>query len=173
MLPHVTTWNFSSKDVSMIGPSGKKWLAKYGWCAHLKNSSGYFTTGWTTFAVDNEFKVDNKLLFTITSPSSIILKILGMTEVMLSVDDKANEDDFENDIEKEDIVDDEDYMDKDEDDKDDVDDDDDDKVVMLTSKNEKRFYQYDDSTVLISFDQDKDDENLPKIHTPWLHQHIN
>jgi hypothetical protein len=37
------------------------------------------------------------------------VKILGTTKVMLSADDKVDEDDFENDIEEEDIVNDEDY----------------------------------------------------------------
>ncbi len=110
-------------------------MVKYGWRAHFENSRGYFTIGWTTFAVDNELNVDNKLLFTITSPFNIIVKVLGMVEIMLSVDDKADENDYENDTEEEDIVDDEDYEEKDEDDEDDADDDDD-KVVKLTSKNE-------------------------------------
>jgi hypothetical protein len=68
---------------------GKIWV-------HFENSRGYFTIGWTTFVIDNEFKVNNKLLFTITSPFSIIVKVLGTTETVLSVDDKANKDDFEN-----------------------------------------------------------------------------
>ncbi len=60
---------------------------------------------------------------------------------MLNADDKVDKNDFENDIEKEDIVDDEDYKekdkeDKDEDHEDDDDDDDDDKVVRLINKNE-------------------------------------
>jgi hypothetical protein len=127
----------------MISPSGKEWLVKYGWCAHFQNSNGYFTTRWTTFVVDNEFKVDNKLFFTITSPSSISVKVIGTRKVMLSVDDKVDEDDSKNDIEEEDIVNDEDYKEKDEEDKDENDeddvvddDDDDDKVIRLTSKNE-------------------------------------
>ncbi len=107
--------------------------------------------------VDNELKVDNKFLFTITSPFSIIVKVLGSAKAMLSVDDKANKYDFENDNEEEDIVNDENYKEKDEDD-----DDDDDKVVKLASKNEDHSYQEDDSMVLISFDENKDDEKLPK-----------
>jgi hypothetical protein len=72
-----------------------------------------------------------------------------MMEAVLSVDDKADEDDSENDTKEEDIVDDENYNerdkeDKDEDDEDDVDDDDDDdKVVRLTSKNEEHSYEND------------------------------
>jgi hypothetical protein len=31
-------------------------------------------------------------------------------------------------------------------------------------------YQENDSMVLISFDEDEDDEELPKSQTPWLHQ---
>jgi hypothetical protein len=143
----------------MIGPSGKKWLVKYGWCAHFQNPKGYFTTRWTAFAIDNEFKVDNKLLFIITSPFSIIMKVLGMAEALSSVDDKVDEDDFQNDIKEEDVVDDEDY--KDEDDEDDVDDDDN-KVIRLVSMNEEHSYQDDDSMVLISFDKDEDDDELPK-----------
>ncbi len=73
----------------------------------------------------------------------------------MNVDDKADEDDFENDTNEEDIVDDEDYKEKDKDDKDDVDDDDD-KVVKLASKNEKYSYQKDDfNMVLIYFDKNK------------------
>jgi hypothetical protein len=87
----------------------------------------YFTTKWTMFAIDNEFKVDNKLLFTITSPSSIIVKVLGMAKAMLSVDDKVDKDDYKNDTKEEDIIDDEDYKEKDKDDK----------VVRLASKNEE------------------------------------
>jgi hypothetical protein len=152
----------------MTCPSGKEWSIKCRWCAHFQDSRGYFTIGWITFAVDNEFKVDNKLLFTITSPSRIIVKVFGTVEVVLNVDDKANEDDSENDIEEEDIIDDEDYKEKDEEDKDD---DDDDKVVRLASKNEKHFYQ-DDSMVLISSNENENDEELPKSQAPWLHQHI-
>jgi hypothetical protein len=111
----------------------KEWLVKYGWCAHFQNSKRYFITGWTTFAVDDELKVDNKLLFTITSPSNIIVKVFGMAEAMWSVDDKVDKDNFENDTKEEDIIDDEDYKENDEDDEDD---DDDDKVVRLASKNE-------------------------------------
>jgi hypothetical protein len=108
----------------MTYPSGKKRLVKYGCHAHFQNSKGYFTIGWIAFAVDNEFKVDNNLFFTVTSPSSIIVKVLRSTKTMLSVDDKVDKDDSENDIEEEDIVDDEDYKEKDEDDDDDDDDDD-------------------------------------------------
>jgi hypothetical protein len=69
------------------------------------------------------------------------LRYLGMVGAMLSVDDKVDEDDFDNDIKEKDIVDDEYYKekeeeDKDHDDEDDVDDDDDDKVVKLVTKNE-------------------------------------
>ncbi len=71
---------------------------------------------------------------------------------------QVDKDDSKNDTEEEDIVDDEDYKQKDEDEEDD----DDDKVVKLASKNEKHFYQEDDSNVLINFDKDKDDEELPK-----------
>jgi hypothetical protein len=100
-----------------------------------------------------------------------------MAKAILSVDDKVDEDDYENDIKEENIVDDEDYKEKDEEGKDDdgEDDvnDDDDKVVRLINKNEKHFYQDDDSLVLISFDENKDDDELPKSQTPWLHHHIN
>jgi hypothetical protein len=116
-----------------------------------------FTIGWITFIVDNELKVDNKLLFTITSPSSVIVKVLGLTEAMLNANDKVDKDDYDNDTEKEDIVIDEDYKEKDEDD-----DDDDGKVVKLTSKNEQHSYQKDDSMVLIIFYKYEDDEKLPK-----------
>ncbi|CAK9205204.1 unnamed protein product [Sphagnum jensenii] len=148
----------------MTSPSGKKWLVKYGWHAHFQNSKGYFTTGWIAFAIDNELKVDKKLLFTITSPSSIIVKVFGMVEALSNVDDKVDEDDFENDIKEEDIADDEEYKEKDEEDKDEVDedDDDDDKVVRLLNMNEKHSYQDDDSMVLINFDEDEDDDELPK-----------
>jgi uncharacterized protein (DUF934 family) len=78
---------------------------------------------------------------------------------MLNVDDKADEDDFENDIEEEHIVDDEDYKEKDEENKDE---DDDDKVVKLTNMNAEHSYQDDDSTVLISFNENEDDETLSK-----------
>jgi hypothetical protein len=97
-------------------------------------SKSYFTTGWTAFIVDNELEVDNKLLFTITSPSSIIVKVFGSAEAMLSVDHKVDKDDYDNDTKEEDIVDDEDYKEKDKDD------DDDGKVVRLTSKNEQHSY---------------------------------
>ncbi len=138
---------------------------KYGW-----NSRGYFTIGWTTFVVDNEFNVDNKLLFTITSPSSIIVKVFGTIETMLNVDDKANKNDYDNVTKEEDIINDEDYKEKDEDDVDN----DDDKVVKLTSKNQEHFYQEDDfGMVLISSDKDEYGEELPKSQTPWLHEHIN
>jgi hypothetical protein len=168
MLFHVTTWNISLERCKY----DKEWLVKYGWHAHFHNSKGYFTIGWIAFTIDNELKVDNKLLFTITSSSNIIVKVFGTAEVVLSVDDKANEGDSKNDIEEEDIVDDEDYKVKDEEDKDEDDvDDDDDKVVKLRSKNEEHSYQDDDSTVLISSNKDKDDEKLPKNQTPWLHQH--
>jgi hypothetical protein len=59
--------------------------------------------------VDNELKVDNKLLFTITSPFNIIVKVLGIVKAMLSADDKVDKDDSDNDTHEEDIVDDEDY----------------------------------------------------------------
>ncbi len=85
----------------MTCPNGKKWPVKYGWCAHFQNSQGYFTTGCIAFAVDNELKVDNKFLFTITSPSSIIVKNFGSAEAMLSANDKVDKNDYENDIEKE------------------------------------------------------------------------
>ncbi len=114
----------------MTCPSGKEWPVKCGWHAYFQDFRGYFTTRWTTFAINNELKVDNKLLFMITSPSKIIVKVLGMTNAMLSANDKANEDDSENDTKEEDIIDDEedkekDEEDKDKDDEDDVDDDDD------------------------------------------------
>jgi hypothetical protein len=146
----------------MTCSSGKEWPIKFGWHAHFQNYRGYFTTGWIVFIVDNELKIDKKLLFTTTSPPSIIVKVLGMAEAMLSDDDKVDKHDYENDTEEEDIVDDEDYKEKDKDDEDD----DDDKVVRLTSKNEEHSYQENDSMVLISFDEDKDededDEKLPK-----------
>jgi hypothetical protein len=142
----------------MTCPNCKEWLVKYGQCAHFQNSRRYLTVGWIAFAVDDEFKVDNKLLFTIISPCNIIVKVFGTVEAMWNADAKVDKDDFENDIKEEDIVDDEDYKQKDEDDEDD----DDDKVVKLASKNEKHFYQEDDSIVLISFGKDKDDEELPK-----------
>jgi hypothetical protein len=134
---------------------GKVWVV-----CMFQNSKGYFTTGWIAFPVDNELKVDNKLLFTITSPFNIIVKVFWMEKVVLSVDYKVDEDDYDNDIEEEDITNDEDYKekDKDEDDKNDVDDDDD-KVVRLVSNNEEHSYQTNDK--------------LPKSQTPWLHQHIN
>ncbi len=69
-----------------------------------------------------------------------------MIEAVLNADVKANEDDFENEIEEEDIVDDENQKDEEDKDEDDVDDD---KVVRLTSKNEEHSYQDDDSMVLI------------------------
>jgi hypothetical protein len=88
--------SFLQKDVSMVGPSGKEWLVKYGWHAHFQNSRGYFIIGLNTFVVDNELNVDNKLLFTITSPSNIIVKVFGTVETMSNVDDKANKNDYEN-----------------------------------------------------------------------------
>ncbi len=112
----------------MTHPSGKKWSVKYGWHAHFQNSRGYFTTRWITFAVDNELKVDNKLIFKITSPSNIIVKVFKSTKVVLSADDTFNKNDFKNDIEGEDIVDDEDHKENDEDD---------DKVVRLANKNKR------------------------------------
>ncbi len=126
--------------------SGKQWLVKYGWHAHFQNSRGYFTIGWTAFVIDNELKVDNKFLFTITSPSSILVKVLGTAKAVLRINDKADKYNFKNDTKEEDIIDDKDYKDKDDDD----DDDDDDKVVKLASKNEEHFYQKDDSMVLIN-----------------------
>ncbi len=116
MLLHATTWNLSLKSVSTTHPSGKKWPIKYGWHAHFQNSRGYFTIGWITFAIDNELKVDNKLIFTITSPSNIIVKVFMSSKVVLSDDNTYNRNDFKNGIEKEDIVDDEDYEENDEDD---------------------------------------------------------
>jgi hypothetical protein len=142
----------------MTCPNRKKWLVKYGWCAHFQNSRHYFTIGWTAFAVDDELKVDNKLLFTITSPFNIIVKVFGIAEAVWSANDKVDKDDFDNDTKEEDIVDDEDYKQKDEDDEDD----DDDKVVKLASKNEKHFYQEDDPIVLISSNKNKDDEVYPR-----------
>ncbi len=101
------------------------------------------------------------------------MKVLGMVETMLNVDDKADKNDYENDTEEEDIVDDENYKEKDEDDEDDVDNDDD-KVVKLASKNEEHYYQEDDyGMVLISSNEDKYCEKLPKNQTQWLHQYIN
>jgi hypothetical protein len=86
-----------------------------------------------------------------------------MVEAMLSANDKADENDFENDIKEEYIINDENYKEKDEKDKDEDDvDDDDDKVVRLASKNEKHSYQDDDSMVLISFDENENDKELPK-----------
>jgi hypothetical protein len=82
--------NFLQKGVNMTCPSGKEWSVKCGWCAHFQDSRGYFTTGWTTNAVDNELKVDNKLLFTITSPFRIIVKVLGTIKIVLSANDKAD-----------------------------------------------------------------------------------
>ncbi len=86
------------------------------------------------------------------------MKVLGTIEVMLNVDDKVDEDDYDNDIEEEDIIDDEDYKEKDEEDKhedeEDEEDDVDDKVVRLISMNEKHSYQNDDSMVLINFEED-------------------
>ncbi len=124
--------SFLQKGVSMTHLSGKKWLVKYGWCAHFQNSKGYFTTRWITFTIDNELKVDNKLLSIITSPSSIIVKVHRTTKVVLNVDDKVNKNDYDNDIKEEDIIDDESYKEKDEDEKND----DDEKVVRLTNMNE-------------------------------------
>ncbi|CAK9265604.1 unnamed protein product [Sphagnum jensenii] len=126
----------------MTSPSGREWSIKYGWHAHFLNSNDHFTTGWIAVVVDIELKVDIKLFFTITPTSSILVKVLGMIEAMSSVDDKVDEDDYDNDIKEEDIIDDEYYKEKDEeekdeDDEDDVDDDDDDKVVRLISMNEK------------------------------------
>ncbi|CAM6075071.1 unnamed protein product [Sphagnum tenellum] len=86
------------------------------------------------------------------------MKVLGTAKAMLSANDKVDKNDYDYDIEEEDIVDDEDYKRKDEDDEDH----DDDKVVKLANKNEEHFYQKDDSIVLISFDKDKNDEKLPK-----------
>ncbi len=99
----------------------KEWLVKYGWCAHFRNSRHCFTIGWIAFAVDDELKVDNKLLFKITSPSNIIVKGFGKAEAVWNVDDKVDIDDYENDTKEEDIVDDEDYKHKDKDDEDDDD----------------------------------------------------
>jgi len=93
----------------MTSPSGKEWLVKYRWHAHFQDSNGYSTSGWIAFVVDNELKVNNKLLFTITSLSIIIVKVLGTIEVMLNVDDKVDENNSDNDIEEEDIINDEDY----------------------------------------------------------------
>jgi hypothetical protein len=69
------------------------------------------------------------------------VKVFGTTKEMLNADDKVDKDDYDNDIEEEDIVDDEYYKekeeeDKDEDHEDDVDDDDD-KVVRFVNKNEE------------------------------------
>ncbi len=152
----------------MTRPSGKERLIKYGWHAHFQNYMGYFTTRWIAFIVDNELKVDNKFLFIITSTFSIIVKVFGTAKSLLSADDKADKDDFENDTKEEDIVYDDDYKEKNEDD-------DDDNVVRLACKIEKHSYQEDDSMVLISSDEDEneDDQKLPKNQTPWLHQHIN
>jgi len=142
----------------MTSPSGKEWSVKYQWHAHFQDFNGYSTSGWIAFVVDNELKVNNKLLFTITSLSIIIVKVLGTIEVMLNVDDKVDEDNYDNDIEEEDIIDDEDYKEKDEEDKhedeEDEEDDVDDKVVRLISMNEKHSYQNDDSMVLINFEED-------------------
>jgi hypothetical protein len=77
-------------------PKWQKMVGKCGWHAHFLNSRGYFTIRWIAFAVDNELKVDNKLLFTITSPFSIIVKVFGTVEAVLSVDDKVDKNDFEN-----------------------------------------------------------------------------
>jgi hypothetical protein len=150
---------FFKKGVNMTHPSGKEWLVKYGQRAHFQNPRGYFTTRWTAFAIDNELKVDNEFLFTITSPSSILVKVFGIVKTMLSVDDKVNKGDYENDTEEEDIIDDKDYKEKD---KDDEDDDDDDKVIKLASKNEEHFYQKDDSMVLINYDEYEDMKKYPR-----------
>jgi hypothetical protein len=129
---------------------------------------GYFTTRWIAFTVDNEFKVDNKLLFTIISTFSIIVKVFGMAKALLSANDKVDKNDFENDTKEKDIIYDDDYKEKNEDD-------DDDNMVKLTSKIQEHSYHEDDSMVLISSDkdEDEDDEKLPKNQTPWLHQHSN
>ncbi len=66
------------------------------------SSSHFAQSKVATFAVDIELKVDNKLLFTITPTSSILVKVLGMAEAMSSVDDKVDEDDYDNDIKEED-----------------------------------------------------------------------
>jgi hypothetical protein len=81
----------------MTRPNGKEWPVKYVWRALFLNSKGYFTTRWIAFVIDNDIKVDNTLFFTITSPFSIIVKVLGTVEAMLSVDDKVDKNDFEND----------------------------------------------------------------------------
>jgi len=125
---------FLQKGVSMTHPSGKKWLVKYGWCAHFQNSKGYFTTRWIAFTIDNELKVDNKF-FIITSPSNIIVKVLRMAKVVLNVDDKVNKNDYNNDTKDKDIIDDEDYKEKDEDYENDHDHDHE-NVVGLSSNNE-------------------------------------
>ncbi len=160
MLFHVTTWKFYFKMCKYDRFKWERMANKICVACPFQNSKGYFRTGWTTFAVDNEFKVDNKLIFTKTSLFNIIVKVLGVAEVVLSANDKADENDFENDTKEEDIVDDEDYTEKDEKDKDE--DDDDDKMVKLASMNEDHFYQDDDSMVLISFEENEDDEKLPK-----------
>ncbi len=107
--------------------------SKVGRCAHFQNSKCYFIIGWTAFAIDDELKVDNKPLFTITSPSNIIVKVFGTAEAVWSANDKVDKNNSENDTKEEEIVDDEDYKENDEDDEDD---DDDNKVVRLASKNE-------------------------------------
>ncbi len=56
----------------------------------FKILGGISTTGWTAFAVANKLKVDNKLLFTITSQSIIIVKVLRSTKVVLSADEKVD-----------------------------------------------------------------------------------
>ncbi len=89
-----------------------------------------------------------------------------MAKALSSVDDKVDEDDFQNDIKEEDVVNDEDYKEKDEEDKDEDDnddvDDDDNKVIRLVSMNEEHSYQDDDSMVLINFDEDENNDELPK-----------
>ncbi len=95
---HVATWKFSLERCKH-DPSGKEWPVKCGWCAHFQDSRDYFIARWTTFAIDNGLKVDNKLLFIINSPSKIIVKVLGMVEAMLNVVDEVDENDSKNDTE--------------------------------------------------------------------------
>ncbi len=96
-LVHATAWKFSFKRCKYDTSKWQRWPIKYGWCAPFLNSKSYFTTRWIAFVIDNELKVDNTLLFTITSPFNIIVKVLGTVEAVLNVDDKVDKNDFEND----------------------------------------------------------------------------
>ncbi len=69
-------------------------------------------------------------------------------------------------FEEVDDVNNENYKGNDEEDHEDKDDDDEAKLVVLTHRNEKLYYDDDNFIALISFNENENDEKLPESQTP-------